>query len=41
MCRGTPNQFSENGVNKTTTSSGTMKILRSVRKFGRFKVQSV
>src|SRR5690349_21319543 len=36
MCRGTPNQFSENGVSNTTTSNGTIKILSNVRAFGRF-----
>ncbi len=35
-CRGTPNQLSEKGVSKTTTSSGTINMRSSVKEFGRF-----
>src|SRR5882672_3438938 len=39
MCRGRPSQFSENGVSRTTTRSGTTKIRESVSEFGRFTIQ--
>src|SRR4051812_49383030 len=40
MYCGTPSQFSDTGVSRTTTSSGTMKIRESVSVLGKFTLKT-